>query len=1244
MEGEHYNMVKGAIENWIDALLTNEAECAITGFSIGSYIKQEFTSNVQKLHHALDTFYFDGLTSYKAAFLNPYTGALVVAEKAKYKPVIIMVTDAVNTTDATDLIVQRANELGASIYCIVIDTGCPPPLQEIAERTGGKWYSKVESSEVAEQIYSDILGDEQKEDPCVIEWESEIVCKDEERQVEIYCKANDRSESFSYSVPNSGILNLEVEPNAVSFGKVTTGEVVNETIEITSPNLPVEITKIRTTDSRFSVSPQSLSLAAGETADLTVTYTAPDESYAFTKFIFETSICESYSYASAGMPSKDDYTLKVTQPNGGEKYIVGTDSIITWEGVFPETAARIHFSEDNGKSWNLLADSATNYKYIWSDLPGPASDSCLIRIQETPTEPLAIETSVCTGGSSADIFHKIIETTDGNYITVGSTESNDGTVTGNNGLKDIWICRWDKNLNLISSRCIGESDREGAYDITATSDGGYILIGTDNEGTSSNIRVIKLESDFSTAWSENYGGYRSDVGAAIIEAPDGGYYFVGSSSSTDGIFSGNHGLSDIVLFKIDADGKIENNICLGGSNSDYGKCLLSDNDGNIILAADSKSITYNEWENHGRQDVVLVKLDKEFNIIRQVNIGGSEDEHITGLIATKDGGYAIAIKSQSESDDFKENSGVSDAWIFKTDSDFNIIWSQSFAGQKNDYINSLHELENGNILVSGTTYSNDIDFSSIPENLYSTQAWVGIIGETGEKIRLNCYGGTNYDCLNDAILNSDNQIVGAGYSASQNNGIDAKYGGYDGWIMRLEEGRFLQTDVSDEVFSLVVPKCSIDEIDMQKCVVGKTKDSILTAYIRNESEFPCKVKIIHFSGDDAAAFTILSEKTNFILEPYEKRDIEIAFSPNSIMKYNASILMYTQAETLGKKVTGEGIPKRLWLESKALDFGTVNLLDSTRQYKRYVRSYYDKELIVDSLVVISETGEEYKVRSNSGPFSVNSGQTVSSDFLFKPTLNGVNTGELLIYYDYPDSPIRVGLTGNGIGTTVKVEDFEAASDERTTMTVSSDLLDFKRFKDVVDSYKMKLKFEKSLLYPLKPELVDEIKNDSTVIEITGNINPGSNKLAEIKMYAGLGSVSKTEIDIEDIIWYDKDNKVVKYDAAKESGTFRLSNLCYAGGTRLLEQTRISEDKMIEVSPNPAQDEITIKLNLVEKGYTEVHVSDILGREVKQIFKEDVSARGERTIKCNISELGTGQYYINFSSPGYKQSVNLQIVR
>jgi len=151
------------------------------------------------------------------------------------------------------------------------------------------------------------------------------------------------------------------------------------------------------------------------------------------------------------------------------------------------------------------------------------------------------------GGSDGDYVKSIIQTNDGGYIVIGDTKSNDGDVTINHGGYDIWICKLDTEGNLVWERSYGGSKGDGVNmenSIMQTSDGGYIFIGyteSDNDDISLNhggydAWLVKINSIGDIEFEKTYGGSENDYGRKIIET-NTNYTISITSGSSDGNFS-----------------------------------------------------------------------------------------------------------------------------------------------------------------------------------------------------------------------------------------------------------------------------------------------------------------------------------------------------------------------------------------------------------------------------------------------------------------------------------------------------------------------------------------------------------------------------------------------------------------------------------------------------------------------------------------------------------------------------------
>lgn len=67
----------------------------------------------------------------------------------------------------------------------------------------------------------------------------------------------------------------------------------------------------------------------------------------------------------------------------------------------------------------------------------------------------AIEWEKSLGGSNDEYVHSIHQTIDGGYVVAGSSNSNDGDVTGNHNSEDYWIVKLDSTGNIQWEKSLG---------------------------------------------------------------------------------------------------------------------------------------------------------------------------------------------------------------------------------------------------------------------------------------------------------------------------------------------------------------------------------------------------------------------------------------------------------------------------------------------------------------------------------------------------------------------------------------------------------------------------------------------------------------------------------------------------------------------------------------------------------------------------------------------------------------------
>jgi hypothetical protein len=157
------------------------------------------------------------------------------------------------------------------------------------------------------------------------------------------------------------------------------------------------------------------------------------------------------------------------------------------------------------------------------------------------------------GGIDMEYSPKIQQTIDGGFIVAGSSFSNDGDVSGNQGQTDCWVVKLTSDGTIEWQKSIGSSYYDNSTSIEQTNDSGYIISGfVDYEQFPTNFDywIVKLNSTGTIEWQKSLGGSGFDVAFFIQQTNDGGYIVTGYSESNDGDVSGNHGNGDYWIVKL----------------------------------------------------------------------------------------------------------------------------------------------------------------------------------------------------------------------------------------------------------------------------------------------------------------------------------------------------------------------------------------------------------------------------------------------------------------------------------------------------------------------------------------------------------------------------------------------------------------------------------------------------------------------------------------------------------------------
>jgi len=343
-----------------------------------------------------------------------------------------------------------------------------------------------------------------------------------------------------------------------------------------------------------------------------------------------------------------------------------------------------------------------------------------------------IQWQKCLGGMSFETGAFIHQTSDGGYVLAGTSASVDCNILGNHGGADYWVVKLNFKGDVVWQKMYGGSQNEYAWSLALAPDGGYFVAG-ETESSDGDVIVnhgirdfwvIKLDITGNLQWQKSLGGTGDDEAYSVQATNDGGCVVAGFTSSNDGDVSGNHGKNDYWVVKLDNTGNIQWQKALGGSGFDGAWSIQVTTDGGYIVAGYSGSNDGDVTGNHqlfagSGTDYWVVKLNNTGNIQWEKCYGGNANEIAYFIQPTNDGGYVVAGSAESSDGDLTCNAGITDMWIIKINSQGTLQWQKEIGGNYYDEAHCVKELTDGSFIIAGNTCSRDIAGYHIPTGMGS---------------------------------------------------------------------------------------------------------------------------------------------------------------------------------------------------------------------------------------------------------------------------------------------------------------------------------------------------------------------------------------------------------------------------------------------------------------------------------------------------------------------------------------------
>lgn len=330
------------------------------------------------------------------------------------------------------------------------------------------------------------------------------------------------------------------------------------------------------------------------------------------------------------------------------------------------------------------------------------------------------------GGGDNDSLFSAAATNDDGWITGGISSSDiSGEKTENTrgGGGDFWIVKLDQNGNIQWQKTIGGNRLDVLRSIQQTDDGGYIAVGPSQSDVSGektepsrgingsiDYWILKLDSTGTIEWQKTYGGENYDNAWSVIQTSDLGYLVGGFSASNANYDKTENcrGNADYWVLKLDADGMIQWQRTLGGSENDHLEKVIEVNGGYLLGGHSFSEISGDKTSFlRGEADFWVIKLNPLGGILWQKTIGGEAGDFPYSLQENNDGTILIAGESDSNiSWEKSENArGISDMWVLNLSPEGEINWQKTIGGSAADSVKQTLILPNGELLLAGNSRS-----------------------------------------------------------------------------------------------------------------------------------------------------------------------------------------------------------------------------------------------------------------------------------------------------------------------------------------------------------------------------------------------------------------------------------------------------------------------------------------------------------------------------------------------------------
>jgi hypothetical protein len=185
--------------------------------------------------------------------------------------------------------------------------------------------------------------------------------------------------------------------------------------------------------------------------------------------------------------------------------------------------------------------------------------------------------------------------------------------------------------------------RKYSSDLIQDIDGNYILLGsTETNSQNWDLLITKLNNQGETLWSKTYGSNVSDRGVSMIQKQDStGYILCGYVGEISGDVSSGYGGKDIWVVEINNNGELVNEATFGGSQDDKPKQIINSSNGYTIIADTYSNDGDVSFNSSGETDIWVLEISADLELLNEKTFGTVGNDNATSILEIEPGKFII---------------------------------------------------------------------------------------------------------------------------------------------------------------------------------------------------------------------------------------------------------------------------------------------------------------------------------------------------------------------------------------------------------------------------------------------------------------------------------------------------------------------------------------------------------------------------------------------------------------------------